>query len=192
MKHFRKILERVDVAPLLTQIESHPELWNQHGARKGEAGSPHRAAPDIWVRYNPIDRLGADRRQFNDEHVPAWYPAWRALPALRPIIFRLMAEVEGEMLGGVLITKVPAYTAIDWHVDSGWHVDYFDKLYLSLKAPPGARFECDAGGVYESLVPRAGDVWLFDNRKPHAVVNDGPDDRVTLIVCIRTSRFGRQ
>ena len=37
-----------------------------------------------------------------------FYPAWHALPHLRPIVFGLMARLEAVQLGGVLITRVPA------------------------------------------------------------------------------------
>src|SRR5438132_1541130 len=103
MKHFELIAGGVDVAPLLAQLDAHPELWDAHNSRKISDGSPHSRMSDIWVRYNAIERLGEDRRRFNDEHVPVWYPAWYRLPALRPLIFNLMAQVQGEMLGGVLI-----------------------------------------------------------------------------------------
>ena len=33
-----------------------------------------------------------------------------------------------------------------------------------------------------------GEVWYFDNLKEHEVVNDGPDDRITLIICLRCER----
>lgn len=143
---------------------------------------------DIWVRYNRPDRLNPeDPRAFNNEHVPVWYPAWKKLPALRPIIFDLMATVEGEMLCGVLITRIPPGEGIAPHVDAGWHVEYTEKFYLSLKSSPGADFVCDG----ERLNPKPGEMWLFDNRKNHWVENDSTEDRITLIVCIRTEMFGR-
>jgi hypothetical protein len=33
-----------------------------------------------------------------------------------------------------------------------------------------------------------GEVWYFDNLKEHEVTNDGPDDRITLIICLRCER----
>jgi hypothetical protein len=175
---------RMPHVPLLNQIEEHPELWDAHRARKDVDGSPFAGAQDIWVRYNRIERLG---HAFNDEHVPVWYPAWHVLTALRPVVFRLMARVQGEMLGGVLITRIPAGTGIAPHVDTGWHVEYYEKFYLSLKSALGADF-CFEGA---RLNPKPGEVWRIDNRHRHWVVNDSAEDRITLIVCIRTNLFGR-
>ena len=175
-----QFVKTVDVEPLAAQIEAHPELWNTQGYRK--TMEPHAQMSDIWVRYNQIERLGP---AFNDEHVPMWYPAWKELPALRDIIFRLMADVDGEMLGGVLITRIPAGCEIRPHIDRGWHVDYYDKFYVQLKSEPGADFCCGD----EVLNPKPGEVWRFDNRDLHWVINNSPGDRMTLIVCIRTDKY---
>lgn len=193
MRHFLKISEGIDVAPINAELAAHPELWDQFSSRKVSAGTPHSGMSDIWVRYNAIDRLDrANPRTFNDEHVPVWYPAWEKLPALRSIIFDLMSEVEGEMLGGVLITRIPPGQGIDKHIDNSWHVAYFDKFYVSLQSAAGAEFSCEVDGVAETLNPKAGEIWRFDNKKLHWVKNNSDQDRVTLIVCIRTDMFKDQ
>lgn len=188
MTNFLKITEG-PVDALVRQIEEKPRLWNADGWRK--TLSAHRAMDDIWVRYNDIAPFIAKGSMagFNDCHVPIWYPAWRELPALRPIVFDLMALTQGEMLGGVLITRVPDGQTIERHTDAGWHVDYFDKFYVCLKGAPGATFNCYHDGKNETLTPRPGEVHRFDNRKQHWVVNTSGQDRMTLIVCIRTDRF---
>jgi hypothetical protein len=193
VKHFLKIGE-TDVKPLNAEIAAHPELWDQVTLRKTAPGTPHRAMSDIWVRYNDVKPFLAkgDLSTFNDRHVPIWYPAWRALPALRPIVFGLMARVEGEMIGGVLITRIPPGGGIEPHTDRGWHVDYYEKFYVALQSEPGALFLCQHGGEREALNPAPGEIHLFDNRKEHWVDNRSDQDRVTLIVCIRTSLFGRE
>ena len=189
---FLKIAEGFDVAPLRAQLAAHPELWGQIGWRKNIPGGPHAQMTDIWVRYNDIRPFAArgDFNGFNDEHESIWYPAYEKLPALRGLIYPLMAAVEGERLGGVLITRIPHGAGIAPHVDAGWHVEHYDKFYLSIESAPGARFVCHEGGGRDVLEPKPGEVWRFDNRLPHSVENESGQDRVTLIVCIRTARFG--
>jgi hypothetical protein len=182
MKYFQKIAE-VDVAALNAQLEGAPELWGQFGWRKTIAGGPHAQMSDIWVRYNAPERIG--KPGFTDEHDSVWYPAYARLPALKDIIYPLMCVVEGERLGGVLITRIPPAGGIAPHVDGGWHVEYYDKFYVSLKSAPGADFCCGE----ERLNPRAGEIWRFDNRLRHWVENKSAEDRMTLIVCIRTHRY---
>lgn len=187
MRHFQLIDEGVYVAPVLRELAEHPELWDQNTQRKIAPGTPHAQMSDIWVRYDALPFGPADK-----PHVPVNYPAWDALPSLKPIVFDLMARVEGEMLGGVLITKIPPGCGIEPHTDEGWHVEYYEKFYLSLQSTPGAKFGCAHRGDREELEPETGDIWLFDNRKVHWVVNDSDQDRITCIICIRTDKFGRK
>ena len=186
-----KVLYQTDVSPICDALERNPDLWNCIIDRRRD-DSPHREAPDIWVRYNDYSRI-ADREHFNDEHIPVWYPAWDRLPELKPVIFDLMSRVDGEILGGVLITKVPAGKKVYPHVDLGWHVDYYDKFYIQLAGSDGCDFFCEnEDGQVEQFCPKTGEVYLFDNRFKHWVTNDSEFDRMTLIVCIRTQMFGRK
>lgn len=190
MKHFSKIYDGVDVAPLMAEIDANPQLWDAYNTRRTGKWTPHSGMTDIWVRYNDITPYleAGNMAGFNDPHLPVWYPAFDALPSLKPILFELMAKVEGEMLGGVLITRIPPGGGIDPHIDKNWHVDYFDKYYISLQSAEGANFCCDHDGVLEKLSPKVGECWLFDNRKNHWVENNSNQDRITLIICVRTKR----
>lgn len=182
MKYFIE-RPRVNVKELREQLDAHPELWNEIDWRKRGA---HEEVDDIWVRYNDYRKYpNPTMLEFRDRHVPVWYPAWRKLPALRPIIFGLMAQEEGEMLGGVLITRVKPGCQVYPHKDDGWHVNYFDKFYVCLGGAHGARLFCKD----EYMEPLPGDVHWFDNRREHWVTNESTEDRITLIVCIRTERY---
>jgi len=186
MRNFLKIADGINVMPLLLELQRQPELWNQHRLRKDAEGTPHNEMDDIWLRYNDFATVAADPAKVNDEHTSVWYPGYYALPALRPIIFGLMAEVQGEQLGGVLITRIPPGCKIAEHVDAGWHVEFYEKFYLSLMSRPGANFYSEG----ETICPRPGDIYWFDNRRPHRVENHSEEDRITLIMCIRAHRFG--
>lgn len=191
MKHFERIATGIDVAPLRAQLAAHPELWDQHSSRKASAGTPHREMSDIWVRYRDYaDLETVGRERFNDIHVSEWYPAWHVLTEIKPIVLGLMACVHGEMLGGILITKIPHGSGIAPHTDRGWHVETYRKFYVSVDAGVGARFHCNHSGEEEFIEPRPGECWLFDNRKVHWVTNESGKARVTVIICIRTEMFG--
>ncbi|HEV2674161.1 MAG TPA: aspartyl/asparaginyl beta-hydroxylase domain-containing protein [Aliidongia sp.] len=188
MKHFTLIADRMPIAPLLGQMEDHPELWDAYQFRKQADGTPHSGMSDIWVRYRPQNEL-TDHASYKVPHLADWWPAWSKLPALKPIVFDLMRCVEGTALGGIFITRIPPGGEILPHTDDGWHVETFSKFYVSLKSSPGATFWCDHDGVRESLEPKPGECWVFDNRKRHGVKNDSSEDRITLIICIRTEHF---
>lgn len=190
MQHFLKLPLEFDVAPLLVQLAAAPDLWGQNRLRNLAQGGPHAEAPDIWVRYADVTKYGPDTYgRMADDPVHVWYPAWRRLPALRPIIFGLMAHVEGESIGGIWITKVPPGRQVYRHRDWGRHCDYHDKYYVTLQSHPAAGFFCDGDGHFEGITPTPGECWLFDNHKPHWVENHSNVDRLTLIVCIHTEKF---
>lgn len=191
MKYFEKLPFCYNVTAMREALTAHPELWDAEPSRREPPGSPHREMTDIWLRYNDITPFHArgDYAGFNDEHIPVWYPAWTQHADIRaafaPIIFHLMAAVQGEMLGGILITRIPAGKRIYAHTDAGWHVDYYDKFYVSIESSTGAIFWCED----ESINPTPGDVYRFDNRNVHGVENNSTGDRITLIICIRTSQW---
>lgn len=168
--------------PLRAALEAKPHLFGQHTARATAYGSPHTEMSDIWVRYNDIKNLGP---AFNDEHDSVWYPAYDELPELRKILFTLMACVEGERLGGVLITKIPPGGQIAPHVDRGWHADYYAKFYIAIQNDPGALFRFPGGDI----VATPGDCYWFDNSVTHSVINDSGRDRLALIACVKTRHY---
>ena len=106
MRHFLKIASGIETLGVLMDLNRQSELWNQHTARTGGKGS-FEGTDDIWVRFRPYGDLTTPE-SFGEPFIPAFYPAWTALPHLRPIVFGLMARCEAVQLGGVLITRVPA------------------------------------------------------------------------------------
>lgn len=187
MKSHFKIAEGFNVLPLQEALKRQPELFGQHVQRAAMYLSPHAAMKDIWVRYNDIANY-SEMSTFNEEHDSVWYPAYHSITEIKPLLFNLMTLVEGERLGGVLITKVPPGGGIGVHTDSGWHAGYYSKFYIPIQNADGARFHF-ADGV---IRPTLGDVWWFDNSVPHWVENDSTEDRISLIVCIRTDQYPRQ
>jgi len=188
-RHFHKITGGLNVAPILAQLDAAPDLWGAHRARLDAPDSPHATSADIWVRYNDIRPFQAGARpwsEINNPHIPIWYPAWYRVPALRAPVMSIMALSQAEMLGGVLITRVPAGGRIAPHIDTGWHVETYSKFYVCLKGAPGAEMLCEVDGEVEAMCPKPGDLHLFDNRKMHWVENRSDHERMTLIVCVKT------
>jgi hypothetical protein len=181
MRNFQLVAANIDVLPLALEIYRQPELWNQHSARTGGAGS-FTGTDDIWVRFRDTAELDC-REAFTEPFVPVFYPAWHALPHLRPLVFGLMARLEAVQLGGILITRVPPGCQVAPHDDRGrWHPEFFrTKAYLPIASNPRCVSTCED----DSLVMSVGEVWLFDNLKLHSTVNDGDTDRITLIVSMR-------
>jgi len=181
MRHFQQIAAGVEVLPLVLDLYRQPALWNRHNARTAGVGS-FEGTDDIWVRFRDPAEL-VSRESYVEPFTLVFYPAWHALPHLRPIVFGLMARLEAVQLGGVLITRVPAGQQVAPHDDRGrWHPEFFrTKAYLPLASNDRCYSTCGD----ERVTMKVGEAWLFDNLKTHSTVNEGETDRVTLIVSMR-------
>lgn len=180
----RMIGHRCEVSPLVVQLSWHPELWNEFDLRTNHPQSPHRELSDIFVRYNARENFTGDRHSFNEPHDAVWWPSIEKLPAARDITLDLMRAVEGERLGMVLITKIPAGATCYPHVDKGWHASHYDKYAVQLASAPGQAFHVEQA----ALSAEPGECYWFDNSRSHWVTNESQEDRLTMIVCIR-NRF---
>lgn len=167
----------LDVSALAKKLEN-DALFGKYDWRKKKY--VHEDMSDIWVRYN--DPSLRDTPDFNEEHDSQWYPIIDDIPEVLRICLDLMAEMGGERLGGVLITKLPPGGKIKRHVDESWHSRYYDKFFVPIKNEKGALFCWDD----ITLEPKAGEVWQFDNSVPHWVENNSNSDRIAMIVCIKT------
>lgn len=182
MKNFLKIAEGLEVSPIAMAIHLHPELWNQYGQRKAYEGSPHLAMSDIWVRFNDPKNLELGYDKFTGQHDSVWYPSINDLAPIKPLVFWLMGKVMATRLGGVLITKIPPKGRILPHADKGWHPEYYNcKVYVPIQSNAG----CQNRVGDERVSMKVGEAWYFNNLVEHEVVNEGDDDRITLIVCMR-------
>jgi hypothetical protein len=169
----------VNVAPMLWALHEHPELWDENRARTRDAGSPHHELHDIWARY------AAPGVDASKPHEAVWYPCANLLP-VRELVYPLMSVLHGDQLGGVLITKIPPGKSCKPHSDPGWHARHYQKFALQIQSHPKQAFHFES----QSLVTKPGDLFWFDNQYTHWVTNDSDQDRITMIVCIRTDRKG--
>jgi len=156
--------------------------WNTIRLRSEHPQSPHREVDDIWVRYNPIENYHGDMTAFNAEHEAKWYPIADRLPSVKRVTDELMRIVNGVRLGFVLLTRIAAGKQCYPHVDGGWHAAYYDKYCVSVKANREQAFQFKD----EEVRTVDGGCFWFDNSKPHNVINPSNDERISLIVCIRS------
>lgn len=178
---FRLWHQGLDTAPMLADLAAHPMLWDAHPERRLAPGGAFAGQDDIWIRTRARDDL-AEPDAFRRPFFPVFYPAWRALPSIRPAVMALMAQHGGTHLGNVLITRVRPRDAIGAHTDTGWAVEWFNrKFYIVLQGNARCVNTC----LDEEVCMRTGEVWEFENRVEHAVENNGGTERISLIVTLR-------
>lgn len=179
---FYKLNLKIDPAPLREKLKANPGLFGRNPQR---LQGPHREVTDVWVRFNDVKPYleSGDMSGFVDEHESVWYPEAEELPEAKRIIFDIMAHVNGERLGGVLITKLSPGGKVYPHVDHGWHAEYYSsKYYVPIENYKGSTFNFESG----SIAPELGEVYQFDNTKLHWVDNNSKFDRLAMVVCIKT------
>ena len=184
MKNFVQIAAGADVMPIVAALHSQPELWNQNTIRTKHPGTAHSEISDILLRFNDIaefERTG-DASTITDDRLCIAFPAWHALPQIRPIIFDLMRRVEGTQLGRAIITRLPVGKSITPHVDGGAPATWFDRYQVALQSLPGCVFHIES----EQVQFRSGEVWKINNNALHSVVNNSADDRLVMILDIRS------
>lgn len=178
MKHFLKIAEGIDPIPLLIALQHNPDLWNSEKVRQEFEDSPHRDVQDILLRFSD-----PTAENIGDELVCEDMPAMHVLHVARPLIFALMARVQGTMLGRVMVTKLAPGKRIHAHADTrGRYANTYRRFHVPLQAGPGCIFRADD----EEVQMRPGEVWDFDAHAVHEIINNSAVDRIHLIVDIRT------
>jgi len=186
MKNFMFIGSGINVEPINLILKQNPDLWDENRERRDSQGSPHSEMNDIWVRYNDQKKFkeSGDWSKFNQPHFPIWYPAARKLHYIRPLAISMMAKMGSTHLGGILITRIPAGGKILPHVDDNWHSRFYNcKLYIPIQTNINCWNRCGD----EVVTMNTGDCWYFNNAVEHEVQNQGSDERITLILCMKTN-----
>lgn len=183
MKNFQPIAS-IDPAPLLNQILRQPDLWKADTYLRDYPQGPFGEVDTIFLRFPPASVTELERNA-KDQHECVWMDGWVHLPAARSIVFGMMSTVQGERLGRVMINRIKAGGHIYPHADTPEHATYWDRYHAVLKSGPGCNFRCGD----EVVNMKTGDVWWFQNALEHEVLNNSDDDRLHLIIDIRTERL---
>jgi hypothetical protein len=189
MRNFQRISSGVDIMPLLLAIKRRPDLWKEDTYLRDYPQGPFAQIESIMLRF-PVKSVHETEAELQkhlstyDQHENVDYPAYKLLPEARPLVMNLMAYVGGERLGRVMINKIAPGGVIYPHADTLAHAEYYSRFHVVLQSQPGVVFRAGDEQVYMGT----GEVWWFDNKQEHTVVNNSADDRIHMVIDIRTSR----
>lgn len=183
MKGFQALYS-VDPVPLLNQIQRQDGLWKADTYLRDYPQGPFGDTETIFLRFPPSSVTEMERGS-KDQHECVWMDGALHLPAARSIIFDLMRKMEGERLGRVMVNKLRPGGRVFPHADTPEHAGYWDRYHVVLQSGPGCNFRCGDETVHMTT----GSVWWFQNAIEHEVVNNSADDRIHMIVDIRTLRL---
>jgi len=197
MQNFHFLAHGVDVNPLMLAIRRQPHLWHEDTFLRKYPQGPFGQTETIMIRFpekveglteEQIEAYKANRLAGYDQYEAVNYPALAALPEARKLVFDLMARVNGERLGRVMINKVCAGGRIFPHADTPEQTRYYTRFHIVLHGLPGAVLRCGEGDAAEQINMNTGDCFWFNNALTHEVVNNSADDRVSMVVDIRLPR----
>lgn len=186
------IITTADVNLLMLNIKRHPELWKEDTFLRDYPQGPFGEIESIMLRF-PEKRVFEQEEELEkykrgeshfDQHESIDYPAFAILTEARPIVFGLMALVQGERLGRVMINKIKPGGKIFPHADSPEHTDYYTRFHVVLQSAAG----CYLRAGDEQLEMKTGDVFWFDNKLEHEVVNNSAFDRLSMVVDIKVRK----
>lgn len=192
MKHFQQIGNGIAIMPLLLALhrydKSH-DIWKADTYLRDYPQGPFGDVESVILRFPPRsvheteEALRQHEAQF-DQHENVDQPVFAMLPEAREVIFNLMAAVQGERLGRCMVNKLRPGGRIFAHADTPAHAEYWDRFHIVLASAPGSNFRC----ADETVNMGTGECWWFNNLLEHEVVNNSADDRIHLIVDIRTRK----
>jgi hypothetical protein len=192
MENFRKIGSGLAVVPLalaLSRYHKSHDIWREDTFLRDYPQGPFGDTESVILRFPPRSvheteaALKAHESNF-DQHENVDQPVFAMLIEARVLIFDLMAFVQGERLGRCMINKLRPGGRIYPHADTPVHAAYWDRFHIVLQSAPGSNFRCGD----EVINMQAGECWWFNNLVEHEVTNNSGDDRIHLIVDIRTRK----
>ena len=178
--NFKKIASCFDVDGALSEIDEHDSLWREITLRQDHPGSSHYDTECIYLRWC---RDFTVESVFNDL-VPFHMPASVKLKKCNELICQVHDIIGGD-LGRSIVTKLKPGGTISPHKDEGLYAGHYTRFHLPLKTDNLNTMYCENGDeTGEHCIMGRGDLWWFDHKKTHYVVNSGSQPRIHLIIDI--------
>ena len=173
VKHFKLHRNGLDIQPVLSEISAHDAVWAEQTGRQNRVRvqAETHGIPLRGLRRSKI--MGRRRR---DVHETRYTSLSRRFPETTALLQQLAVEIGGQ-LGRAKLARLPPGGHVMPHVDRGTYYEARDRYHLVIASHSGSIMR--AGD--EEVWMRAGELWWFDNKAPHAASNDSAHHRIHLI-----------
>jgi hypothetical protein len=189
LKNFVLLKTGVDVSPLVDALEKNPCVFNQITARQEAEGSAHKYTEAVFLRWCVHQTIEAAFTEIDAID----YPALDLLPEACPLIAEVLERVDATHLGRVLITNLHPGGVIDPHSDEGAVADHYERFHVVLSSDEGNLFYSKIGSdEFESVHMKPGEVWFFNHKRVHRLVNRSDRPRLHLIIDCVAPTFRRE
>jgi len=176
--NFTKLAVGIPVTELKEYLYKNPYLWRLNTIRQSFKDSPHIDTECIFVRgpseFTASEYQGSiDAQMFN---IPE-----QLSDILKNTLSIADSVINAKELGYILIVNLLPGGEVFEHCDEGVYADYYDRYHLVVKSSDGNIFKVNG----EEQIMREGDLWTFNHRAPHSVINYSPDDRIHIIFDVK-------
>lgn len=174
MENFTRLGYGLDVESLKKYLKENPDLWTGNTIRQSFPNSPHIDTETIFVR-GPKE-FTFEEYQGNIEAYNYVIPqelSWN----LMSILMRCQTVIDANELGYVLIVKLLAGGEVFPHCDEGKYAEHYNRYHIVVQSSEGNIFTVND----ESIEMKEGELWTFNHRAPHHVINNSAEDRIHII-----------
>jgi hypothetical protein len=176
LSHFGRLLDKVDVAPFLQEIEAAPQNWTINASRKSIAVQQNtdtillRATQFIHPVAARSVELVMDIQDSAETQLAMQYPQ------LMSFLAAFSNTLGKGTLSRAMIVRLTPKMQVGRHWDRGYYYLCRDRYHLVLRSS-GSKMEC--GGVGSAW--NVGELWWFNNNLGHSARNEGDDWRIHVI-----------
>lgn len=174
MHHFIRISGNESISPILEELDNSPETWLADTSRQSNVRC-QRNTQSIFLR-SARKPLPPGARNANDVHEVRLAPAAGKFPRTLAYCQRIADAMEGRLGRATLVSLLPRSKVFP-HVDAGEYYRIRDRFHLVLKSSSGSPLTAED----ETIVMRAGELWVFNNKARHWAENQSCEPRVHLI-----------
>jgi hypothetical protein len=174
IENFKQLGYGLPVDNLKTYLENNPDMWKLNTIRQDYPDSAHIDTETIFIR-GPKE-FTFEEYQGNLEAYNYDVPQELSHNVIS-ILMRCQTVIDANELGYVLIVKLLAGGEVFPHCDEGRYAEYYNRYHIVIQSSEGNIFTVND----ESVEMKEGELWTFNHRAPHHVINNSSEDRIHII-----------
>ena len=172
LRNFRLVHPRVGVGGIARELERNPLAWAISTRRQTRCIEQRETESIVLRRGAPAspDEKVEDAHEVVETVAAPYFPltlAW----------LRATADILGGELARALFARLPPGAQVYRHIDAGAYYACRDRYHLVVESSGGSPMVCGR----ERVVMQEGELWRFDNKRPHEASNPSDSPRVHLI-----------
>ncbi len=172
LRNFRLVHPRIGVGGIGRELERNPLAWALSTRRQMRCVEQRETESIVLRRGEPA----SDAEEIEDAQAVVDGVAAPYFPVTLAWV-RATADTLGGELARVLFARLPPGGQVYRHIDRGAYYACRDRYHLVIESCGGSPMVCGR----ERVVMQEGELWRFDNKRPHEAFNPSDSPRVHLI-----------